>query len=588
MHLDAFFNYCIGKPHIYYSQVPVGQDATPEPSRDGVALEEDLALRALHPESRPKRGRKKAEDKEVDGDLSLSPAKRQRIDTPLESTDFEAFGGETADLFATNTVPSNGHNEETDPYARPFEMPWTGTPSTITAGTVNTNLTAPSPTNRSNSGKFGGQQFRWRLNTQDANTPTTPYPHSAITPATTHLPDSVLNEPMSAITSATSSMRGRGRRRHGPAVSSAWPSGGNVVTGKFRGRPPSNRSIRDGPFTTFPANPKTREGPVIDVQRPSQTTTPATGRGESQNHLAMQVSQTVTGSTGTFTQKQNQAKRGGLQLQVPERSGGLVRLATPTVLVNGESGRDPASFAQNSDYGDGESDTEAFLLRHQQAASHQEAELVRHLTNRLSKTVFVMGNPRTTSGIAQQLAKNAVANLKYAYKDSFDEESFIADCALWLGLSEELELRYGTRSTMSELRILPTDTNTNVEMENTIDFIQHGATASSAVAGRNGDTNKIAATAAADKNHGFVMMWKLSFGPLSANLSLPVSLARNTTEHALTATSATNATTSTEGAGGGGGGGMGEQYWKEKYLRLQQEKDEQITRMRRGVMKACF
>lgn len=311
---------------------------------------------------------------------------------------------------------------------------------------------------------------------------------------------------------------------------------------------------------------------MIDVQRPSQGSTPVTAKGETS--IERQALQGIAGPTGTLTQKQNQARRGGLQLQVPERSGGLIRLATPTVLVNGEGGKEPASFVHGSDYWDGESDTETFLLRHRQAASPQENELVKCLARRLSKTVFVMGSSRPDLGIARRLAENAIGNLRYAYKDLTDEDSFIADCALWFGLAEDLEIRYGTRSTMSELRILPADTNA-AEMETTIDPL-HGPGRS------NGETNK----KAADKSHQrFLMTWKLSFGPLSANLSLPVSLPRHPNEQS---PAATTANTGTSGAATTTEGGLGEQHWKEKYFRLRQEKEEEATRMRRAVLKACF
>ncbi|OLL23885.1 ARS-binding protein 2, partial [Neolecta irregularis DAH-3] len=60
MHIDSFFEYCMGKPHNYYLEIP---DASAiGVIRDGVPLEEDLALRALHPESRPKRGRRRTDE----------------------------------------------------------------------------------------------------------------------------------------------------------------------------------------------------------------------------------------------------------------------------------------------------------------------------------------------------------------------------------------------------------------------------------------------------------------------------------------------------------------------------------------------
>ena len=64
MHVDAFFEYLLHKSHIYWTQVPSIHDPPSEFGRDGVAPEEDLALRALLPETRPKRGRRKADDKD--------------------------------------------------------------------------------------------------------------------------------------------------------------------------------------------------------------------------------------------------------------------------------------------------------------------------------------------------------------------------------------------------------------------------------------------------------------------------------------------------------------------------------------------
>ena len=61
MHIDAFFEYLMNKPHTYYEQVPPLHAPFPEDGRDGVPLEEDLAIRALDPKFRRKRGRRKAE-----------------------------------------------------------------------------------------------------------------------------------------------------------------------------------------------------------------------------------------------------------------------------------------------------------------------------------------------------------------------------------------------------------------------------------------------------------------------------------------------------------------------------------------------
>lgn len=627
MHMDAFFAYCNGKPHIYYSQIPVGQDLHAESARDGVPLEEDLALRALHPESRPKRGRKKAEEKDAEGDLMLSPAKRPRIETSLDSADFDSFGGEHSDLFPSNTVPSSAHQDEADQYDRQFDAWTTATPA-ITPGSIGGGLPVQSPSYRpTNSAKLGGQQFRWRLNAQEANTPATPYPHSAVTPGTSHLPDSAIAEPMSAITPVSSTGRGRVRRRHGPAVSSAWPSGGNVLTGKFRGRPPSNRAGRDGPFTTFLANPKARPGSAIDVPRSSQVLTPVSGREE--NQVDRQLSQSAPQQIATSAHKQGQVKRAGLQLQVPERSGGSVRLATPTVLVNGgETGAVPGPFVVNhSD--DAESDADSsFLSRpgnaaHQLSTSRQENELVRCLATRLAKTVFFMGGSSrlVDCGLARRLAESAIGNLKYAYKQPLDEDAFLADCALWFGLADDLDMSFAAKSSMTELRILPTgstdNTTTNFEpLEPHHNHHRHPLHPS-----RNGDAKPLDMG-----GHKFNMSWKLAFGPLVANFSLPVTLPRTTitaVDHSGSSTAATTATnnscgdgsntapvanmvptnttttpvthTTTTAAAAAAAGTGGDHHhpheefhWKEKFLKLQQERDEEIGRLRRAVIKACF
>lgn len=58
-HTDAFFDYLMGRPHEYYLHIPPLSDARPATGRDGVSAADDLALRALDPSLRPKRGRKR-------------------------------------------------------------------------------------------------------------------------------------------------------------------------------------------------------------------------------------------------------------------------------------------------------------------------------------------------------------------------------------------------------------------------------------------------------------------------------------------------------------------------------------------------
>ncbi|KAH9882741.1 hypothetical protein J1614_000106 [Plenodomus biglobosus] len=338
MHVDAFFEYLIGNQHPYYIQIPPSHDPFPEGGRDGVPLEEDLAIRALDPKFKPKRGRRKAEDGEddLDYDEGTPVRKRPQLDTSV------AFGNA---LQPQSAYPNSAHPDHHMGGFLTPQDPWTAV-SAVTPSSAMTAASAPGRLGQKSltpysASPMSGQQLRWRLNTAD--TPQTPHPLSAVTPQSAY---PFFDEPQSAVT--PSSARPRARRRHGPAVSSAWSNNSGSSTGKLRGRPPSNRSIRDGPFVTFPANPKTREGPPID--RTPGSLTPIVERAHSdppsQEHLfrfpptpASAISPSrIEGQLLGSGQKQR------LSLQVPPNVGNpVVRLVTPTVLVNGEENESPAS-----------------------------------------------------------------------------------------------------------------------------------------------------------------------------------------------------------------------------------------------------
>ena len=329
MHVDAFFEYSLGKPHAYYIELPAQHEPFSEEGRDGVLMEEDLALRALLPEWRPKRGRRKADEKDHESQTPVATAKRPQLDTTMNG--FDDFDGSHSALFPQSATPWTAHPNSTG-----IHDSWTHfsamTPSTVTTAETNT----PHP----NTAHPSGQHFRWRINAREV-TPSTPYPQSAVPLGHDRAARSPFDEPQSAITSF-SGTKARARRRHGPAVSSAWSSGGNVPTGKLRGRPPSNRTIRDGPYLTFPANPNAKEGPTINLGTSTPTSTPIAGKGESPSFVDNSPRQ----SPRTALQHQPlQARPSRLQLQVPQHAGGPVRLATPpTLLVNGEYGH-PSSVS---------------------------------------------------------------------------------------------------------------------------------------------------------------------------------------------------------------------------------------------------
>src|SRR5450432_1760883 len=242
MHIDAFFEYLLDKVHVYWTQIPSIDDPPSEFGRDGVVPEEDLALRALLPETRPKRGRRKAEDRDKDSELGKSPAQRPRLHSPTLSEEFAIARGSLVE----SITPSTGHSEWAASEAR---VSFIGHPTVSLP-------TAP-------------QVQQWNMKYSN-ETPFTPHPHSAFTPRTTNPFLPYDGESQSAITPTSA----RSRRRHGPAVSSAWPSSGTFSAGKLRGRPPSNRSISDGPFSTFPANPNAKLGPTINLRDTNFPSTP--------------------------------------------------------------------------------------------------------------------------------------------------------------------------------------------------------------------------------------------------------------------------------------------------------------------------
>lgn len=343
MHIDAFFEYMLGKQHPYYLQIPPPHDPFPEEGRDGVPLEEDLAIRALDPKFKPKRGRRKADDvdDEIDIEVDTPARKRPSLDTSIP------FGNA---LQPQSAYPSSAHpDHHMGDFLTPHD-PWTAASAITPASVLNAhsrlkhhdNLTPYSASPMS-----GGQQIRWRLNSQE---PATPHPLSAVTPSSAH---HFFDEPQSAVT--PSSARPRARRRHGPAVSSAWSANSTTPGGKPRGRPPSNRSTRDGPFVTFPVNPS-REGTPVDVQKHSGALTPIVERVQSKsppNEPVFRFPPTPASAIPPSTGESPIISAGGTQrqrlsLQVPQNIGNPVRLITPTLLVNGEEDPTPSTAAASS------------------------------------------------------------------------------------------------------------------------------------------------------------------------------------------------------------------------------------------------
>ncbi|KAB8246680.1 ARS binding protein 2-domain-containing protein [Aspergillus flavus] len=304
MHVDAFFEYCLGHPHPYYTQLPANNAVVSE-SRDGVPLEEDLALRALVPQWKPKRGRKRAEERESINDRL---SKRPQLDTSVGILHTSTFPAHSA-TFPQSAIPFSAFPDEIEP-----NDPWIAATSSFGANGPSGN---PVPQQ--------GQDLRWRSVEREASPSS--YPHSAILPRGHHPSDVFLppTEPRSAVT--PSSEKSRPKRRHGPAVSSAWPTNNGSSTGKTRGRPPG-RGTTSGPFSSFPVNPSRSEPSHLHSSnaRPPSIILDQDPSGRYSN---AQYQQSPTPFPGG-----NRPNK--LQLQVPQHPGAPVRLATPpTLMVNG-------------------------------------------------------------------------------------------------------------------------------------------------------------------------------------------------------------------------------------------------------------
>ncbi|RMJ19546.1 hypothetical protein CDV36_000746 [Fusarium kuroshium] len=178
MHVKAFFEYLMDIPNDYWTKIPADTNPTSQPMRDGVALEDDMALRALLPQIRPRRGRKRPAEDEV----VTSPAQRSFLAPPSATDDLRT---------GITSVLSAG----------PGSAPWSE----------------------------GVQQmplFRW--------------PQSAVTPTTRNSFWDDALEPQSGVT--PSKPKAGTQRRGAKNVSSAWRPGVASGGVKPRGRPPMNRT----------------------------------------------------------------------------------------------------------------------------------------------------------------------------------------------------------------------------------------------------------------------------------------------------------------------------------------------------------
>lgn len=321
MHINAFFDYLLNNPHPYWTQIPTDPNPVCEDGRDGVAPEDDMALRALLPHIRPRRGRKRPGE---DG-LSKSPSQRPRLDSPSSSGETRTTRPDTLD-------------------------PWTAHPD----GRVAANFQPVDP--RSSVLPEANSAFPWSNDV--SREPMSAYPQSAMTPSTRGTFWGDAAEPRSAI--SPSKFKSLGRRHGAKVVSSAWRSGGISAGGRPRGRPPVNR-LSDTPLSAIPDERREYQMPFEkDPPRSSMTpvpmfppfpsdpiprsaaptSVPTSMPTSAQMSMPMSAPTSAPTLTPTSAPGSRQSRPGRLSLQVPERASGPVRLATPpppVVMINGES-----------------------------------------------------------------------------------------------------------------------------------------------------------------------------------------------------------------------------------------------------------
>ncbi|KAK4580335.1 hypothetical protein LTR86_000538 [Recurvomyces mirabilis] len=422
MHIDAFFEYLLGKQHAYFTEVPPLTDPFPAAGRDGVVAEEDLAIRALDPAFRPKRGRRRNSQTEAEDDGDGGPASKQpRLQAgPSHDVPISAY-------------PASAHSKGfQDPWAMASAVtPQTYAPWANRLAGPQTAVTATAPTH-----------LRWQLH--DGQQVASPHPMTAHpTSMAAHIEAALDSEPRSAITPA------RRRRKHGPAVSSAWPSG-NAPGAKPRGRPPASRHLQDGPFSTFPVDPANERGAILAK--------PATPDLTASHDYATQPQ---VPSRPPIVQRQSDgpSRPGRLSLQVPAHTGGPVRLATPPaprVLVNGETNDSESLSSQYTPILEPSHPNYVATQWPQRAPANLQTipreipgfafeALKRVLTSDLLRAALVGREQRLTGDEAKRLADAVLHRMGIPRPDTESSRDDIArlTAASWLGLGEQFGVPIG-------------------------------------------------------------------------------------------------------------------------------------------------
>ncbi|GAB7365394.1 hypothetical protein MBLNU230_g6472t1 [Neophaeotheca triangularis] len=429
MHINAFFDYLLGKDHPYFVDIPTPSEPYPAGGRDDVLPEGDLALRALDPTLRPKRGRRRNSVVEAE-------------ETEQQST------------VPNSTVPQSAHPDS-------FVEPWTAA-SVANSNSFHSWGEHPNVPQSAVPSTTSSHQ-RWRLH-GPSNDASTPHPMTAH-PGSSSIRDHI-DAAFDAADNRTASSNPRKRRRNGPTVSSAWTSG-NAPGSRPRGRPPAHRGVQDGAFGTFHADPShAKNVSQFTVRQPPEKPLQA----ESGAQAAPPLTQRHSDST---------SRPHRLSLQVPQHTGGTVRLATPPqVLLNGEANNnanesvsseqtpltEQAPPTQQLPDQLSQSRNRVMLPSQREVPGFAYEALKRILTSDLLRAHLSNRTCRLTGEDSKQLAEVILTRLAVPRIDTDSPRDDIArlTAASWLGLGGHLNVPLGP-ATSSGKRIVATKFCTDAE-----------------------------------------------------------------------------------------------------------------------------
>ncbi|OAA76639.1 ARS binding protein 2 [Akanthomyces lecanii RCEF 1005] len=283
MHVKAFFEYLMEMANDYWTNIPMDPNPVAQPVRDGIAVEDDMALRALLPYIRPKRGRKRPDS----DNAGNGPNQRQRT-SPGATTD--EYVPQSAWLME-NTPLSAWPPHET------IQTPLTRWPASAVTPSVRDAFWGDEPRSAVTPSKAKGSHQRrgaknvssaWKLGGEDKPKKTRGRPPINRTPVDT---------PTTAAT--------------------AWPHTPNPLQ-------PQDKSDTNG----YMESEMSRNSPVAGEQvHPAVTM-----QDMSQPQMTFDHSQQTPYPSHNIPQNQQDGSRPArpsISLQVPQRPSGSVRLATP-------------------------------------------------------------------------------------------------------------------------------------------------------------------------------------------------------------------------------------------------------------------